>query len=69
VVEVSAGEPRPALLELDAESVAAEADRLEQRGADAAHRVDDEVAGVAVGADRAPRQFGQHLARVALRLG
>ena len=46
VGDVGGGEPRPPGLVLHAERVAAEVDGLDQGGADAAHRVGDQVAGL-----------------------
>lgn len=59
--------PRPAPLELDPDRTAAEMDRLDQGGADPAHRVCDQRAGVAVGLDRLARKRRQHLRRVMVR--
>jgi hypothetical protein len=58
---VGGGEAGPAFLVLDAEAVAAEVDRLDQGGADAAHRVGDQVAGLGVAGDRGGGDGGQHL--------
>ena len=66
VVEVGNGEPRPAWLELDADGAAVEACGLDERRADPAHGIDHEVAGVAVGFDRAARERRQHLRGVAV---
>lgn len=60
--DVRRGEVGPALRQLDPDRVAIEADRLSDAGADAAHRVDDEVARIAVALDRTTREFGEHLA-------
>jgi hypothetical protein len=43
--------------------------RRDERRADPAHRVDDKRAGSCVGGDSAAGEFGQHLRRVAVRLG
>ena len=54
---------------LDADRVAAEVDRLDERRADAAHRVEHELARLAVAADDRARELRQHLARMRSRLG
>ena len=69
-MEHVAGSKRgPAWLELDSERTPVEVDRLDERGADAAHWVEHEVARLAVAADRFARERGQHLARVCARFG
>ena len=50
-------------------AVAAEVDGLDQGGADAAHRVEDQVAGLAVGGDGLAGDGGQHLGRMGGRSG
>ena len=52
-----------------ADRVAAEMDRLDERRADATHRVEHELARLAVAADDRARELGQHLARMRSRLG
>src|SRR5581483_2276127 len=59
----------PARFELDPEGVPAEMDRFDDGGADAAERIDDEIAGFGVVADGAVGEVGQHLARVPVRAG
>jgi hypothetical protein len=54
---------------LDADAVAAEVDGLDQGGADAAHRVGDEVARGGVAGDRGGGDRRQHLSRVRQRGG
>ena len=64
VGDVRGGDVRPPRLVLDADGVAAEVDGLDQGGADAAHRVGDQVPGLAVAGDRGGGDRGQHLGRV-----
>ena len=64
VGDVRGGDARPPGLVLDADGVAAEVDGLDQGGADAAHRVGDQVPGLAVAGDRGRGDRGQHLGRV-----
>jgi len=67
--DVGGGDLRPAVLVLDAEAVAAEVNRLDQGGADAAHRVGDQVPGLGVAGDRGRGDAGEHLGRVRSRGG
>ena len=69
VGDVGGGDAGPAVLVLDAEAVAAEVDGLDQGGADAAHRVGDQVPGLGVAGDRGGGDRGQHLGRVRGRFG
>ena len=69
VEDVPGGDRRPLRFELDADRAAAEMDRLDERGPDPAHRIEDELAGLAVAADRLARERGQHLARMGGRGG
>ena len=64
VGDVRGGEVRPPGLVLHADGVAAEVDGLDQGGADAAHRVGDQVPGLAVAGDRGGGDRGQHLGGV-----
>ena len=61
------GDSGPAGLVLDADAVAAEVDGLDQGGADAAHRVGDQVARGGVAGDRGGGDGRQHLAWVGQR--
>jgi hypothetical protein len=58
------GQFGPPRLVLDAEGVPAEVDGFDEGGADPAHRVSDQVARGAVGADRGGGDGGEHLAGV-----
>ena len=69
VGDVGGGDAGPAVLVLDAEAVAAEVDGLDQGGADAAHRVGDQVPGLGVAGDGGGGDGGQHLGRVGGRGG
>ena len=51
VGDVGRGQRRPAGFEFDPDGIASQVDRLDQGGADAAHRVHDQVAGLGVGGD------------------
>src|ERR1019366_7852364 len=62
--DVRGGDVRPPGLVLDADGVAAEVDGLDQGGADAAHRVGDQVPGLAVAGDGGGGDRGQHLGGV-----
>ena len=62
--DVRGGELRPPGLVLHADGVAAQVDGLDQGGADAAHRVGDQVPGLAVAGDRGGGDRGQHLGGV-----
>jgi hypothetical protein len=64
VADVGTGEGGPAGLVLGADGLAAEADGFDEGGADAAHRVEDEVAMAGVGGDRVGGDPRQHLGRV-----
>jgi hypothetical protein len=67
--KIGAGQPRPAGLVLNPDGVAAQVGGFDQRGADPAHGVKDEVAGLGVGSDRLAGDGGQHLGRVGGRFG
>jgi len=67
VGDVGAGEVGPLRFVLDADGVTAEVDGFDQGGADAAHRVGDEVAGLGVGDDGSLGDGGEHLGRVVAR--
>lgn len=54
MVDVGQGQVRPARLIIHADRVAARVDRLHQDGADAAHRIDDQVVGGGVALDGVP---------------
>src|SRR6266498_4113705 len=62
--QVCGGEPDPARLELDADRFAAELDGLTEGCPGSAHRVEHELADLAVGRDRCARECGQHLGGV-----
>jgi hypothetical protein len=68
VLDVPGGERRPPWLELDADRSAIEMACLDKRRRDPAHRIEHEVPGVAVRADRTARYLGQHLRRVTVGL-
>jgi hypothetical protein len=59
--EVAAGQVGPARLQFDADAATAEAARLDQDGADAAHRVHDQPAGWGVFGGDAAGELWQHL--------
>jgi len=61
VVEIGAREPSPTRLKLDAHDAAPKVACLDQRRADPAHGVDNEVAGLAVAFDRSPGERREHL--------
>ena len=67
--DVGGGDLGPAVLELDAEAVAAQMDGLDQGGADTAHRVGDQVPWLGVTLDGGGGDGGQHLGRVRHRFG
>jgi hypothetical protein len=69
VVEIGARQPRPTRLELDAYGAASEVACLDQRRADSAHGIDNEVAGLAVAFDRSPGERWKHLAGMPIGLG
>ena len=64
VGDVRGGELGPPGLVLHADGVAAQVDRLDQGGADAAHRVGDQVPRLAVAGDGGGGDRGQHLGGV-----
>jgi hypothetical protein len=66
VLNVAGGERGPPLLELDSERGSPCVDRLNERCGYPAHRVEHDIAGIAVGADRSQGELGQHLRRVAV---
>lgn len=67
--DIRCRERPPARLELDPDRATAEVDRLHERRTDPTHWVDDKIAWLAVGLDRAAGEFGQHLARIGVRRG
>jgi hypothetical protein len=67
--DVVVGDVRPAWLVFDADRVAVEVGGFDKGGADAAHRVEDQVAGPAVGGNRVRGDRRQHPRRMPHRLG
>ena len=68
-VEVGAGDVDPVRFVLDAQGAPAGVDGFDEGGADAAHRIQDEVAGCGVVGDGVAGEVGQHLGRVRGGLG
>jgi hypothetical protein len=64
VVEVASRQVDPLWLEIHTDRAAAQTRGLNNGGAGAAHRIHDQAAGTAVGADDTPCQIRQHLARM-----
>ncbi len=62
-------ESRPPGLQLHTDRAATLMYRLDQRRRDPAHRVEHQLARLAIGGDRAPGDLGQHLRRVPVGLG
>ena len=69
MADVGVGDVGPAGLVLHANGVAAGVDGLDEGGADAAHRVEDQVAGFGVGLDGVGGDRRQHPRRVLDRVG
>jgi hypothetical protein len=69
VGDVTRGQLRPARFEFDPDGVAAQVDGLDQGGADAAHGVKDQVAGLGVGGDGLAGNGREHLGRMRGRSG
>ena len=59
--QIGGGELRPSRFVFDPDSVPAEVHRFDQGGADAAHGIQDQVAGLGVGGDRLAGDRGEHL--------
>lgn len=68
-VEVGLGDVDPVRLVLHPEGAAAEMDGLDEGGADPAHRVEHQIAGLGVVGDGVRGDRGQHFGRVRGRLG